>query len=53
VTVVRGDVAAGAVRVSRAYGFLIRSSHPAVQYVSWTGFASPARTKYRRICAQQ
>ena len=31
----------------------MRSSHAAVQYASWAGFASPARTKYRRICAQQ
>ena len=36
-----------------AYRSLIRSSHAAVQYPSWAGFASPARTKYRRICAQQ
>jgi hypothetical protein len=34
-----------------AYRFLISSSHAAVQYASWAGFASPARTKYLRMCA--
>ena len=36
-----------------AYRSLIRSSHASVQYFSWAGFASPARTKCRRIWAQQ
>src|SRR6266566_788586 len=34
-----------------AYRSLIRASHASVQYFSWAGFASPARTKYRRIWA--
>ena len=35
------------------YRSRIRSSHASVQYFSWAGFASPARTKCRRMCAQQ
>src|SRR5271166_5976328 len=48
----RGRPVPGPIAVASSWADM-RSSHAEVQYVSWAGFASPARTKCRRMWAQQ